>query len=436
MRTPIYDFVRRYAEGDAARLHMPGLKGVPFLGCEPYDITEIAGADVLSGASGIIRESEENATRLFGTAATYYMTEGSTQGIKAMLALATAGKKGARILAARNAHRAFVHAACLLDLEVKWLYPEEEAHLCTCRITPEALAQALDGGEMPTAVYVTSPDYLGEIADIAALAAVCRARGVPLLVDNAHGAYLRWLSPALHPILLGATMCCDSAHKTLPVLTGGAYLHIARGAERYLPSARSRLALFASTSPSYLTLASLDLCNRYLADGYAERLAETVARLDALRAELRELGYTVVSCEPLKLVLRADGEAIAAYLGERGISVEFADREYLVLMVTPETRENELRRLCEALAAYPQREAPQSDAPAIPRGERVLSIREAILAEHEICTVADAVGRIAAAPTVSCPPAVPIAVSGERITPEVARALAYYGVTAVEVVAK
>ena len=413
---------------------MPGHKGVPFLGCEPYDITEIAGADVLSGASGIIRESEENAARLFGAAATFYMTEGSTQGIKAMLALVSAGKRGARILAARNAHRALVHAACLLDLDVEWLYPEASEHPCTCRITPEALARALDGGEMPTAVYVTSPDYLGEIADIAGLAAVCRKKGIPLLVDNAHGAYLRWLSPALHPILLGATMCCDSAHKTLPVLTGGAYLHIARGAEQYLPSVRSRLALFASTSPSYLTLASLDLCNRYLEDRYMERLAETVSRLDALRAALYELGYTVAPSEPLKLVLHVDGEALSSYLGERGISVEFADKEHLVIMVTPETQESEFSRLYSALAACPERQAPSESAPALPRGERVLPIREAILAEHETCATADAVGRIAATPTVSCPPAVPIAVSGERITPEVVRALTYYGVTSLDVI--
>ena len=114
-------------------------------------------------------------------------------------------------------------------------------------------------GERLCAVYITSPDYLGGVQDIAALAEVCHARGVPLLVDNAHGAYLKFLSPSRHPLDLGADMCCDSAHKTLPVLTGGAYLHVAKGAmAAYEAEARHSLAVFGSSSPSYLILQSLD----------------------------------------------------------------------------------------------------------------------------------------------------------------------------------
>ena len=114
------------------------------------------------------------------------------------------------------------------------------------------------------AFYLTSPDYLGGMQDIAALSAVCDAHGVPLLVDNAHGAYLRFLpGGSRHPIDLGAAACCDSGHKTLPVLTGGAYLHLGPKAPVQEESTvRSALALFGSTSPSYLILQSLDACNR------------------------------------------------------------------------------------------------------------------------------------------------------------------------------
>jgi arginine/lysine/ornithine decarboxylase len=126
-------------------------------------------------------------------------------------------------------------------------------------------------GRKPCAVYVTSPDYLGNQQDLAGLSAVCAARGIPLLVDNAHGAYLHFLPQPAHPLDLGATACCDSAHKTLPVLTGGAYLHIAKNApERYARDAKRAMALFGSTSPSYLILQSLDRANAYLAGGYAE----------------------------------------------------------------------------------------------------------------------------------------------------------------------
>ena len=236
MTTPIVDFVRSYAKSGTARLHMPGHKGQSLLGFEPLDITEICGADELYAPEGIIAESEANATRLFGTAHSYYSTEGSSQCIRAMLFLALQGapQNGKRpvLLAARNAHKALLYAAALLDFDIRWLWPSAQAEgaLCSCPVTAEALTGALHAmaqqGNTPFGVYVTSPDYLGGVQDIPALAAVCRAQGVPLLVDNAHGAYLRFLPQNCHPIAQGAVMCCDSAHKTLPVVTGGAYLHL------------------------------------------------------------------------------------------------------------------------------------------------------------------------------------------------------------------
>ena len=182
MNTPIVDFVRRYAQQRTTRMHMPGHKGQAFLGCEPYDITEIRGADELYEAGGIIAQSEANATRLFGTAHTYYSTEGSSQCIRAMLCLALQGapRTGKRpvLLAARNAHKALLYAAALLDFDIQWLWPAPDAAgaLCTCPVEPEALSSALDElaaeGRTPFGVYLTSPDYLGFVQDIAGLAVV------------------------------------------------------------------------------------------------------------------------------------------------------------------------------------------------------------------------------------------------------------------------
>ena len=144
-----------------------------------------------------------------------------------MAALATGQGRGRVIAAARNVHKSFVYAAALLGLEVLWLAGAGESHL-SCRLEPAQVARALDAApKKPAALYVTSPDYLGHMADLAALSKVCHDRGMLLLVDNAHGAYLTFLPKSLHPMDLGADLCCDSAHKTLPVLTGGAYLHIA-----------------------------------------------------------------------------------------------------------------------------------------------------------------------------------------------------------------
>ena len=240
MKTPICDFVSAYAAADPLRLHMPGHKGVPVLGAEPLDITEVPGADVLYDARGVIAESEGIAAGLFGSGRTLYACEGSSLAVRAMLylALLADGGGGARplVLAGRNAHRSFLSAAALLDFDVEWLRPQPADSRLTCRVTPDALDARLAAlPRRPAAVYVTSPDYLGHMVDVAGLSAVCRRYGVPLLVDNAHGAYLRFLPADAHPMTLGADMCCDSAHKTLPVLTGGAYLHISASAPPLFP---------------------------------------------------------------------------------------------------------------------------------------------------------------------------------------------------------
>lgn len=439
MNTPVADFVQRYAKAGTARLHMPGHKGRCFLGCEPWDITEIHGADALYEAEGILAESEQNAAALFGSQRTCYSTEGSSQCIRAMLYLAVAASGSHTVVAARNVHRAFVSAAALLDLEIRWLWPEESRSLCGCPISPAQLEETLHSlPEPPAAVYLTSPDYLGGMAQIPALAQVCHQHGTLLLVDNAHGAYLRFLQPSLHPLDLGADLCCDSAHKTLPVLTGGAYLHLSPTAPAQLgPLAKSALGLFGSTSPSYLTLASLDLCNRYLAEGYPQRLAEAVERLAELRERLTAAGWRVEPSDPLRVTVAAPrgvtGQELAGQLRRQGAECEYADRDFLVLMATPENTPEELAQAAAALGQCPG----EANPPQLPlaRGERACSIRQAAFAPRETVDAAHSLGRVCGLPTVGCPPAIPIAVSGERITPEALALFAYYGIEQVEVLA-
>ena len=472
MTTPIVDFVRCYAQSGTSRLHMPGHKGQSLLGFEPWDITEIKGADELYEAEGIIAESEANATRLFGTAHTYYSTEGSSQCIRAMLCLAlqASPKTGQRplLLAARNAHKALLYAAALLDFDVQWLWPapEDAGALCSCPISAAKLAEALQAlaqqGQKPFGVYVTSPDYLGGMQDIAALAQVCKRWEVPLLVDNAHGAYLQFLPQgSMHPIALGAAMCCDSGHKTLPVVTGGAYLHLGPNAPIQDETAvRNALALFGSTSPSYLILQSLDRCNRSLAEGYPLRLLQCCGYLTRLRWELNELAEAKHSPlplalggpghEPLKLTLDAaalgfSGTALAERLRAFKIECEYADPRYVVLMFTPENPPQDHERLLAAMRQIAQESGgpilpPASMAAAFGALEQSLrtrcTIRQAVFARQESIPAEDAVGRVCAMPTVSCPPAIPIVVSGEEITPSAAELMQHYHVAKVSVLCK
>ena len=438
MDTPICDFVRGYARSGALRLHMPGHKGEGPLGMEALDITEIPGADSLYEADGVIAQSEKNASALFG-APTLYSTEGSSLCIRAMLALVQrhAAAQGRRpmIAAGRNAHKTFLSAAALLDLPVNWLTPEGAQSYLSCALSAgelEAQLAAMD--EPPAAVYLTSPDYLGNTVDVAALSAVCHRHGALLLVDNAHGAYLRFLPQSRHPIDLGADLCCDSAHKTLPVLTGGAYLHIAESMPQTLRAqAKDALALFGSTSPSYLILQSLDAANRTLAQGYRARLADFLPRVQRAKDALRAQGYALCGDEPLKLTLRTKpygyrGAELAARLAEGGVVCEFADPDFLVMMLTPEIGERGLARMVDVLAAVPRRDAIWEEPPAFRRAERVMSIREAMLAPGERVPVETSEGRVLASASVGCPPAVPVLVCGERIDAHAIACFGYYGI--------
>ena len=440
MKTPVCDFVAAYEQSGIARLHMPGHKGKGPLGCEGRDITEIAGADSLYEAGGVIAQSEQNAAALFGAKATFYSAGGSSQCIGAMLCLALQKSKSRVVLAARNAHKSFLHAAALLDADVRWLWPRPYS-LLACPVTPELLENALAAlPEAPAAVYITSPDYLGNVQPVAALAKVCHAHGAPLLVDNAHGAYLHFLPAPVHPLDEGADLCCDSAHKALPVLTGGAYLHLGHGLLKAEEGeVRAALSLFGSTSPSYLILQSLDACNRYLADEARPKLAACVRAVEALKADLAAQGWAVAESEPLKVTLHASkrgwrGNALADFLRKNGVECEYADPDDLVLMVSPQNSPEDLEKVRAALAAAGQgSEAPQTP-PQMARPRQAMGIRAALLAPAEEVPVAEAAGRVCAAPTVGCPPAVPVVVSGEEISPDAAAVFRYYGTETVRAV--
>ena len=443
MSTPICDFVRWYTQSEPARFHMPGHKGVPVLGFEPYDITEIDGADELFTASGIIAESEAQAGALFG-AHTIYSTGGSTLCIQTMLHLAAryAVSKGEApcILAGRNAHKAFINAAALLDIDICWLYPENNDSYISCPITAAQVKSALqNSGKKPVAVYLTSPDYLGNTLDIQAIAEVCHQAGVLLLVDNAHGAYLKFLPQSRHPIDLGADLCCDSAHKTLPVITGGAYLHISYDAPSTLAQqAKASMSLFGSSSPSYLILQSLDAANDRMT-AFRAALVGFLPEKETLVQRLTGHGYAMTGDEPLKITLCPKpfgytGVQIAEILEENGIYPEFYDPDHVVLMLSPENSAGSLRHLEKTLCSLKRSEPITELPPCVPRPDMAIKPHQALLSESETLPVEDCLGRIAAAAAISCPPAIPLAVCGERIDQHVVDCLRYYGVAGCAVI--
>ncbi len=465
MKTPLCDFISQYEKQNPVRLHMPGHKGVSFLGVEGRDITEVFGADDLYHAEGVILESENNATALFGTRHTFYSAGGSSQCIGAMLYLALLHhqKPSGRnvILAGRNAHKSLLHAAAHLDLDIAWIYPETKEHLCSCSVTAERLEEILlTMEELPMAVYLTSPDYLGNMANIKEIADICHELDLPLLVDNAHGAYLKFLEPSMHPMDLGADLCADSAHKTLPVLTGGAYLHINKNAmASYETKARRALSFFGSTSPSFLILQSLDHCNKWLAED--ADFAEAVAMVNACKERLLTQNVRVLPSEPMKIVLDCQkigmtGYDLAEQLRKEKIECEFADGDVVVCMVSPMTKAVELELLEKTVLPFYQISDVVTELMAVEQalsdisgkntlvlplsgsGQHVqkMSIRQAMLSPSETIPTTEALSRICAMPAVSCPPAIPIAISGEEITGDMIAQFLAYGIEEVDVVAE
>ncbi len=442
MNTPICDFAKKYSEQKAVRLHVPGHKGRGFLGVEAFDITEISGADVLYDANGIINESQKNASQLFGTAKTLYSTEGSSLCIRAMLYLAKLhaleNSKKPLILAARNAHKTFISGVALMDIDVEW-FTSKTSNLISCEIDLEALEEVLKE-KRATALYLTSPDYLGYMCDMKSISSICKRYDTLLIVDNAHGAYLKFLPESKHPIDLGVDICCDSAHKTLSVLTGGAYLHISKSTPKMLfENAQKAMSLFASTSPSYLILQSLDMANKLLATTFPEKLEKTVQNVDGLKKALSGAGYTLFGNEPLKLTISSKtygytGYELSQILEEKNIYCEFYDPDFVVMMFTPEITEDEFKYI-ENVFSNIKRLSPIDEKPPVLKGaERVLSTHDAISSASEIIPVEDAEGRVLASISVNCPPAIPIVVCGEEINKDAIKMFKYYGIEKCEVV--
>ena len=441
MKTPIIDFVKKYALSSSVRLHMPGHKGVSFFGVEKWDITEITGADVLYSAKGVIKESEMNATSLFDSALTLYSTEGSSLSIRAMLHLvktyANANGKSAKVIAGRNAHKTFVSASALLDIDVKWLYSTENGVL-SCKTHLSTLENAILE-ENPTAVYITSPDYLGGVEDVKSIAEICHQHGVILLVDNAHGGYLKFISEGNHPLDLGADLVCDSAHKTLPALTGAGYLHIGKTAPDFFKNnAENALSLYASTSPSYLILQSLDNLNKELSS-HPDYFKKTVAKVDELKGLLVGAGHTLVGDEKMKITISTkpygyEGNHFADLLEDKGIVVEFADRDYVTMMFSPCNKSGDFKKTAKAILSIERKQPILDLPPSSPILERGMSMNSALFAPSEEVEVDKAIGRILATPTVYCPPAIPIAVCGEVIDEKAVEVFKYYHINTILVV--
>jgi len=450
-RTPLFSALERHLEQGRVSLHTPGHKGCAQILDRlrlSLDLTELPDTDSLYEADSAIAEAEKRATELYGSCRTVFSAGGCSLAIQAMLRCCCG--EGDKIIMDRGCHRTAVNASALLGLEPVWLMAsagrgaDDLCPLPTADDVKELLMRHADA----KAVYITSPDYMGRMWDVAGISRLCREKDIPLLVDNAHGSHLIAFE-GLHPLKQGATMTACSAHKTLPVLTGGAFLSCTD--ERYADKIKGAMALFGSTSPGYLIMASLDLCCAWLQEEGKERIRRTAEMCEEIRkVALRSgLGVPEGKCDPMRITLLTkpagiSGTSAADALRAMGFEPEYADDACVVLLPTPFVTDEEMTRLSECIAFLPEKaEAAENRTTMPPIGEIIdcakeiekeMPLRAAALARREIVPCHAAAGRIAAAGVCPCPPGVPIVMPGERISGRCVRLLLAMGVYSVECV--
>lgn len=459
--------LKKYGESDFYPFHMPGHKrrelpdGRMGRFPDPYsiDITEIDGFDNLHHAEGILKESMERAAEIYGADRTYYLVNGSTCGI--LSAICGCTDWGGRILTARNCHKSAYHGLILNRLIPEYLYPQYlEEYGINGGIFPEDVRKALErnrrsGEEKIRAVLIVSPTYEGIVSDVAAIAAIAHEYGIPLIVDEAHGAHLPFAAPgSVFPesaLNKGADVVIQSLHKTLPSFTQTAVLHI-KGELADREKIERYLGMFQSSSPSYLFMAAIERCILYMnQDGRKEMEQYEIRMNDFFRETeklqvLKVLDRRVVS-EPSvydrdlsKIVISVknaadlSGEALGDILRKKyHLEMEMCAPEYVIAMTSLMDTEEGLSRLLKALfeidgtlePSFPETEQ-EMPLSRLQKAVQKLSPAEAADRQGKRITLSESAGAVSKEFIYLYPPGIPILAPGEQITEEILAQTEWY----------
>ena len=489
----LLEWLTEYAGSDAYPFHMPGHKrreitdGIPGGFPDPYgiDITEIDGFDNLHHAEGILKDAMDEAAAIYGTDRSWYLVNGSTCGILSAVFATT--ENGGKILTARNCHKAVYHAICLNRLEAEYLYPEEITEFgINGGIRAEDVRKALEKDAMHCAgnsgdvrgkitkiqaVLITSPTYEGVVSDIRAIADAAHEYGIPLIVDEAHGAHLEYADQChsfpKSALEYGADIVIQSLHKTLPCFTQTAILHV-KGKFVDQDRVSRYLSMFQTSSPSYLFMAGMERCIRYMdGDGrngmvrYEKRLERFMERMEGLQVlevldrEICGKYRTVAGWDPSKIVvstMRAEdfhGEELAETLRRKyHLEMEMTAPEYVIAMTSLMDTEEGFERLGTALleidgalrhCVEPEQQKEKGESKEKERCEtpevteskvlhpvRRMLICEAMNADTERTALQDTVGKVSAEFVYLYPPGIPIIAPGEVFTDAIVEKIMAY----------
>lgn len=442
----LYDRLYRYEKSDYYGFHMPGHKrNLARFGTDlPYgiDITEIEGFDDLHHPSGILKKAQEAASAIYGAENTRFLVNGSTAGILSGILGST--RRGDRVLVARNCHKSVYHAIYMNELEPVYLYPgvRQDLQLNT-EISVSAVKAALNAHSRIKAVILVSPTYDGVVSDVEGIAAEVHKKGIPLIVDEAHGAHF-----GFHPyfpesaLKQGADVVIHSLHKTLPALTQTALLHVGGP---YADQERifRYLDMLQSSSPSYVLMAGIDRCIHLLAEHREELFAPYVERLAELRKRLSRLSHLrLLETERFdrsKLVLSAGRSSVNGrelylrLLHTYHLQLEMAAGSYALAMTSVGDTKEGFERLAYALeeidGSLEERQEENRCQEGLPRNEQVFPCWEMEQIQESEGTVTEktleeSVGCISLEYAYLYPPGIPVLVPGERISEESVKLLA------------
>lgn len=457
----LFDKLANYSVSGHYGFHMPGHKrNTSLLGTElPYalDITEIDGFDDLHHARGILKAGQERAAELYHSEESHYLVNGSTVGL--LSAILGSTQSGDRVIVARNCHKSVYNAVYLNDLTPVYIYPEIVPGTDICgSIQAEQVSRILREYPDAKAVIIVSPTYDGVVSDVAAIAEKVHEYGIPLILDEAHGAHF-----GFHPFFpkngnqQGADIVIHSLHKTMPSLTQTALLHI-NGKVADRDRIRRYLHMLQSSSPSYILMSSIDQCIRLTADNrkemfdrYAELLKDTRRRLSSLEHlslfKTDSYDRSKILIETADAVIVQEGEA-KKYTGkllseqlerDYAIQLEMSLLNYAVAMTSVCDTRIGMERLVSALYKIDGKLAKRKlseinlaknvlNKNITPNNMYVHSIKEMDKFTNKKINVpyCDSEGMVAAEFAYVYPPGIPLAVPGERISAQTAAALQEY----------
>ncbi|MGM0846958.1 MAG: aminotransferase class I/II-fold pyridoxal phosphate-dependent enzyme [Bacillota bacterium] len=430
-RMPLVEALQKHIDKDSVSFHVPGHKnGALVKGLAGrtlrYDVTELNGLDDLHAPEDAIREAQELLTEHYETQQSYFLVNGSTVGNLAMIMGVC--EEGDVVFVQRNCHKSVINGLELANVQPVFLHPEfDEQKTVSGGISQATFMEALKFYPNPKALILTYPTYYGTVYDIKSLIELAHENGIKVLVDEAHGAHFSCGDPFPPSSLkLGADVIVQSAHKTLPAMTMGSFLHI--GNERVdKKRIEHYLGMLQSSSPSYPIMGSLDYARHYIAAYSSEDSKFLMEKRKDFIEELRNSGYEVIeSADPIKIMVRLSGLSgyqLQEQLEKRGVFAELAD-PYQVLFILPLIKSGISFPFEKALMSM-REIAPSEDSPHrifLGKYRKVTTLRHSFIEMRKKkkiwVSVDEAAGKTAGEMLIPYPPGIPLFYPGEEITEE------------------